>query len=83
MCETKANKFIYWHLTHREAIISPGGPLHLAVLDVEGEILNRDITGGLEHAVAQPNNLGVGGEGGGVSLNILCEIAMRLQQCFK
>ena len=50
--------------SHREAIISPGGPLHLAVLDVEGEILDRDITGGLEHAVAQPDNLGVRGEGG-------------------
>ena len=28
----------------------------MAVLNVEGEILDRDITGGLEHAVAEPGH---------------------------
>jgi len=42
---------------YREAIIGPGGPLHLAVLDVEGEILHGDVAGGLEHPVRQPHHL--------------------------
>ena len=44
----------------------------MAVLDVEGEVLDGDITGGLEHAVAEPGHLPrplddhVGVDGGGV-----------------
>ena len=42
---------------YRESIVCPGGPLEVAVLDVEWEILNGNVTRGLEHPVAQPGDL--------------------------
>ena len=49
---------ISWHLkmfydsqTYRVAIISPGGPFHMAILDVKWEVFNRYITGRFEHAM--------------------------------
>ena len=38
--------------SYRESIVCPGGPLEMAVLDVEWEILHRNVTRGLEHPVA-------------------------------
>ena len=58
--------------SYRESIVCPRGPLEVAVLDVEWEILHGNVTRGLEHPVAQPGNLPrplddhVGVDGGGV-----------------
>ena len=58
--------------SYRESIVCPGGPLEVAVLDVEWEILHGNVTRALEHPVAEPGHLPgplddhVGVDGGGV-----------------
>ena len=57
---------------YRESIVCPGGPLEVAVLDVEWEIFHGNVTRTLEHPVAEPGHLPVplddhvGVDGGGV-----------------
>ena len=58
--------FIYANLlndsvTHCISVIGPGRPLEMTILYVEWEIFYRNITGGFEHSVAEPDHLpGVG-----------------------
>ena len=43
--------------THRVAIVGPAGPLHLAALDVEGEVLDVHVARALVDAVGEPGDL--------------------------
>ena len=45
--------------TYRASVVSPRGPLHLADLDVEGKVLDRDHAAGSEYAVREPHHLPV------------------------
>ena len=62
MTESRRKDFYY-----REPVKGPGSPLETTVLDIERKILHRDVTGGLEHPMAQPDDLaGVGDDDVGV-----------------
>lgn len=41
------------------AIVRPGGPLHVAALDVEGEVLDVYVAGAAVDAVTQPHHFPV------------------------
>ncbi len=43
--------------SHRRVIVGPRCPTELTVLNVEREVLDRDITGRAEHSMGEPNNI--------------------------
>ncbi len=44
-------------VSYRRSVVGPGGPLHLAVLDVEGEVFDGDLARRPKDAVRQPHHL--------------------------